>query len=168
MGFPGLIHLFVHSRIRSGPGIDHFFKGREADMQAGLVMFGDIFVANAAGIVGIRVGWVLDDTGMGLFIVGFIRITAVTFLAGKLTMVFILRNFAVHENFFMRSQRLHGSASALPFRFLGRAGFAFLILFYFSCNLDELPCIGMTGKTVILLIGRTRFPAVWEQKDAQA
>ena len=61
------IDLFVHGRILAGACIDDFFKRSEADVQAALIIFGDVFMTGPASVRGIRVGWVLDNADMRFF-----------------------------------------------------------------------------------------------------
>jgi hypothetical protein len=76
-------------------------------------MLGDIFMALPAGRRRVRVRGVFYHALMGGFPVGIIGIAAMAFVTAELTVKFVLCDFTVHVNFFVRRQRLHIAASAL-------------------------------------------------------
>jgi hypothetical protein len=88
-----------------------------------------------------------------------------TFVTGKFTMVFVFSDFTVNEDFFVRSQRLHFSASPLPFVFGRGSGFVFIGFCNFPCNLNELSSIRMAREAVILFFsGANRVAAIDQEQ----
>jgi hypothetical protein len=90
---------------------------------------------------------------MGGFPAGIVRITAMALLTAQLTMIFVLCKRAVHIDLFVRSQRLHFSASPFPFGFRRRPRLVFIGCGNFSGDFYQLAGAGMAGETVIFTFG---------------
>jgi hypothetical protein len=122
-------------------------------MEAVPVILGDFFMTRPTGFGGVGIGWIFNDPIMGCFPVRVSRITAVTFMAAELTMIFIFGYFAVHENFFVRGQRLHFSTSSLSFGFSRGPRLVFFGFSKFARDLYQFSWICMTFKTVVFRLG---------------
>ncbi|KPK46352.1 MAG: hypothetical protein AMK74_00525 [Nitrospira bacterium SM23_35] len=74
-------------------------------------------MAIPTGLGGIRIGRIFNDAFMGCLPIGIIWVAAMAVNACYLSVVLILQDFAVNKNLFVRGQRLHITASPLPFWF---------------------------------------------------
>jgi hypothetical protein len=117
VGFPGCVDLGVDRLVMVGACVDNFLERREADVEAALIMFGDILMAGPAGFRRVGIRWVLDQSGMGLFPVRLSRVATMAFFTPHVAVVFIFGKFTVDKNLFVWRQRRHVSASPLSFRF---------------------------------------------------
>ncbi len=149
MEFSGCIQLFINRPGRIGPRINHFFERGEADMQAFLVVFGNVIMTRSATFRGIGVGWVTNYTIMGGFPVRIVRIAAMALLTAELAMIFVLCKGAVDIDLFVRSQRLHLSTSSFSFCFGRGSRFVFIGFGDFPCDLYQFTSTCMTGEAVI-------------------
>jgi hypothetical protein len=113
----GLSEFVQYSRFGSEAFFGHFFESSEADVKAARVMLGDILMALPAGRRSVRIRGIFDHSLMGSFPVWIIGVAAVALFAAELTVIFVFCDFTVYVYFFMRSQRLHISTSALTFCF---------------------------------------------------
>ena len=75
----------------------------------------NLIVAIPAGLGGIRIGRIFNNTFVGCLPIGVIWVTTMAVNACHLSMVLILQNFAVNKNLFVQGQRLRITASPLPF-----------------------------------------------------
>jgi hypothetical protein len=95
----------------------------------------NLIVAIPARLGGIRIGRIFNNTFVGCLPIGVIWVTTMAVNACHLSMVLILQNFAVNKNFFVRGQRLHITASPLPFwfsRLKSRPGFSNLSGYFYQ------------------------------------
>jgi hypothetical protein len=108
----GISEFVLHGRIRPEALFGHFFETGQTHMQAAGVMLGDILMALPAGRRSIRVRGIFYHALMGGFPIRIIWVAAMARVAAELTMKFVLCDFTVNVNFFVRSQRLHIATSA--------------------------------------------------------
>jgi hypothetical protein len=149
MEFSGRIHFFVNRLGRSRSHINHFLERRETHVEAFLVVFGNVIMACSATFRGIRVGRVTYHSIMGGLPFGVLWIASMAFLTAEFAMIFVLCKRAVHIDLFVRSQRLHFSASPFPFGFRRRPGPVFVGFGNFSGDFYQLSGACMAGETVI-------------------
>ena len=140
-----------HGRRRAEALFGHLFESSEADVRAAGVMFGDIFMALTAGRRSVWIGGVFYHSFMRGFPVRVIGVAAVALFTAELTVIFVFCKFTVHVYFFMRSQRLHISTSALTLCFGRLCRLALIRFCNFPGYLDQFARIRMAGKAMIFI-----------------
>lgn len=154
--------LIADDCIIAGPLIDDKLIRSEACVKACLVILVDLIVAIAAGRSGVGIGGIPYHVLVGGLPVGILGVATVAFVARDLAMVLIIDDIAVNEELLVRGQRLHSSASPLPFYFRGRdrrAGFS-----DFPGYLNELFAAGMALKALGILICLARERRSWDKE----
>jgi hypothetical protein len=154
MEFPCFIHLLVNHRLTSGALIDDFLIWREVDMEALLIVFCNIVMTCSATLRRVRVRWITNHAIMGGLPVRIVWIAAMALLTAELSMIFVLHKRAVDVDFFVRGQRLHFSASPLPFVFRRGTGPALAGFGNFSGDFYQGPGACVTGEAVIFTFRR--------------
>jgi hypothetical protein len=99
------------------PNVNYLFEGGKAHMETFLVIFSNVVVARATGLRGVGIGWITRYSIMRRLPVRIIWVAAMAFLTAQLAVIFVFSKGTVHENLFVRSQRLHFSTSPLSFGF---------------------------------------------------
>jgi len=163
MGPSGSIHLGMHTLVWIGPHIYHFLEWGKAHMKTALIILRNLIMARSTCLRSVRIRRIFDHTLMGCFPIWIIGIAAMAFVTAKFTMVFILGYCAINPQLFVRSQRLHVSASPLPFGLSGASWFVLVSLCDLPCDLYQLTGIRMTGETIVLTVSRTGLLATIKQ-----
>jgi len=113
----------MHSLVGIGPHVDHFLGWCETHMKAGFIIFSNVIVACPASAGRIRIAWIFDDALVCGFPVRVFWVSTMAFVTAQCAVIFVLGKLTINEDLFMRSQRLHCSASAFPFGFGGCSWF---------------------------------------------
>jgi hypothetical protein len=117
VGFSCHVHFPEDLRGAICPNVNCLFEGGKAYMETFLIIFSNVIMTRATGLRGVGIGWVPRYSLMRRFPVRIIWVAAMAFLTAQLAVIFVFSKGTVHENLFVRSQRLHFSTSPLSFGF---------------------------------------------------